>query len=66
MQRINVAILNGWFGICCGGALVFSVLDTADPVIHSALTSPGSAASTALRRSVTRAETACGSGIRTP
>jgi uncharacterized membrane protein len=26
MQRINVAILNGWFGICFGGALVFSVL----------------------------------------
>lgn len=22
MQRINVAILNGWFGICFGGALV--------------------------------------------
>jgi uncharacterized membrane protein len=26
MQRINVAILNGWFGVCFGGALVFSVL----------------------------------------
>ena len=26
MQRINVAILNGWFGICFGGALVSSVL----------------------------------------
>ena len=26
MQKINVAILNGWFGICFGGALVFSVL----------------------------------------
>jgi uncharacterized membrane protein len=26
MQRINVAILNGWFGICFGGALLFSVL----------------------------------------
>lgn len=26
MQRINVAILNGWFGICFGGALVFPVL----------------------------------------
>jgi uncharacterized membrane protein len=26
MQRINVAILNGWFGLCFGGALVFSVL----------------------------------------
>ena len=25
MQKINVAILNGWFGICFGGALVFSV-----------------------------------------
>lgn len=26
MQRINVAILNGWFGVCFGGALVFTVL----------------------------------------
>jgi uncharacterized membrane protein len=26
MQGINVAILNGWFGICFGGALVFAVL----------------------------------------
>jgi uncharacterized membrane protein len=26
MQRINVAILNGWFGVCFGGALLFSVL----------------------------------------
>jgi uncharacterized membrane protein len=26
MQKINVAILNGWFGICFGGALLFSVL----------------------------------------
>ncbi|HST67944.1 MAG TPA: anthrone oxygenase family protein [Mycobacteriales bacterium] len=26
MQKINVAILNGWFGVCFGGALVFSVL----------------------------------------
>jgi uncharacterized membrane protein len=26
MQRINVAILNGWFGICFGGAVLFSVL----------------------------------------
>lgn len=26
MQRINVAILNGWFGGCFAGALVFSVL----------------------------------------
>lgn len=26
MQRINVAILNGWFGVCFGGALVFTVV----------------------------------------
>lgn len=26
MQGINVAILNGWFAVCFGGALVFSVL----------------------------------------
>jgi uncharacterized membrane protein len=26
LQKINVAILNGWFSICFGGALVFSVL----------------------------------------
>ncbi len=26
MQRINVAILNGWFGLCFAGALVFPVL----------------------------------------
>jgi len=26
MQRINVAILNGWFAIAFGGALVFTVL----------------------------------------
>jgi len=26
MQRINVAILNGWFGLCFAGALVFSVV----------------------------------------
>jgi uncharacterized membrane protein len=26
MKQINVAILNGWFGICFGGALVFSLL----------------------------------------
>jgi len=26
MQRINVAILNGWFGIVFGGALVFGAL----------------------------------------
>jgi uncharacterized membrane protein len=26
MQRINVAILNGWFGVCFGGALVFTAL----------------------------------------
>lgn len=26
MQKINVAILNGWFGVCFGGALLFSVL----------------------------------------
>ncbi|SDD39754.1 anthrone oxygenase family protein [Rhodococcus tukisamuensis] len=25
MQRINVAILNGWFGVAFGGALVFTV-----------------------------------------
>ena len=23
MQKINVAILNGWFGICFGGAVLF-------------------------------------------
>jgi uncharacterized membrane protein len=33
MQRINVAILNGWFGICFGGALVTSVLAA---VLHRA------------------------------
>lgn len=26
MQRINVAILNGWFGICFVGALVFTTV----------------------------------------
>lgn len=26
MQRINVAILNGWFGVCFGGALVFPIV----------------------------------------
>lgn len=26
MQRINVAILNGWFGTCFGGALVLTAL----------------------------------------
>jgi uncharacterized membrane protein len=26
MQRINVAILNGWFGLCFAGALVLSVV----------------------------------------
>ena len=26
MQRINVAILNGWFGLCFGGALVCTAL----------------------------------------
>ena len=26
MQQTNAAILNGWFGICFGGAVVFSVL----------------------------------------
>ncbi|GAA0840320.1 DUF1772 domain-containing protein [Streptosporangium amethystogenes subsp. fukuiense] len=26
MQRINVAILNGWFAVCFGGALVLTVL----------------------------------------
>ena len=26
MQRINVAVLNGWFGLCFAGALVFSVV----------------------------------------
>ena len=26
MQRINVAILNGWFGISFGGALVFTAI----------------------------------------
>jgi uncharacterized membrane protein len=26
MQKINVAILNGWFGVCFGGAVLFSVL----------------------------------------
>jgi len=26
MQRINVAILNGWFGLCFGGALAFTAL----------------------------------------
>jgi uncharacterized membrane protein len=35
MQRINVAILNGWFGISFGGALVFtaiaSLLHRGDP-----------------------------------
>ena len=29
MQRINVAILNGWFAVCFGGALVFSALAVA-------------------------------------
>jgi uncharacterized membrane protein len=33
MQRINVAILNGWFGICFGGALVASA---AAAVLHLA------------------------------
>lgn len=32
-QRINVAILNGWFGVCFGGALVASV---AAAVLHLA------------------------------
>jgi uncharacterized membrane protein len=26
MQRINQAILNGWFGLCFGGAIVFAVV----------------------------------------
>ena len=26
MQGINAAILNGWFGLCFGGAVVFSIL----------------------------------------
>ncbi|MGW2195793.1 DUF1772 domain-containing protein, partial [Streptosporangium sp. NPDC001682] len=26
MRRINVAILNGWFAVCFGGALVLTVL----------------------------------------
>jgi uncharacterized membrane protein len=26
MQRTNVAILNGWFGICFGGAVLFAAL----------------------------------------
>jgi uncharacterized membrane protein len=26
MQRINVAILNGWFALCFGGALVLTAL----------------------------------------
>jgi uncharacterized membrane protein len=25
MQKINVAILNGWFGLCFGGAVLFSI-----------------------------------------
>ncbi|MEU8042138.1 anthrone oxygenase family protein [Streptosporangium sp. NPDC049078] len=29
MQRINVAILNGWFAACFGGALVLTVLAAA-------------------------------------
>jgi uncharacterized membrane protein len=29
MQRINRAILNGWFALCFGGALVFGALATA-------------------------------------
>ncbi|WP_329087088.1 anthrone oxygenase family protein [Streptosporangium sp. NBC_01469] len=29
MQQINVAILNGWFAICFGGALVLTVLSAA-------------------------------------
>ena len=33
MQRINVAILNGWFGICFGGAVLFSI---AAAVLHLA------------------------------
>jgi uncharacterized membrane protein len=33
MQRINVAILNGWFGLCFGGALVASA---AAAVLHLA------------------------------
>jgi uncharacterized membrane protein len=33
MQRINVAILNGWFGVCFGGALVASA---AASVLHLA------------------------------
>lgn len=28
MQRINAAILNGWFGVCFGGALLASVAAT--------------------------------------
>ena len=31
MQQTNAAILNGWFGICFGGALVFAV---AAAVLH--------------------------------
>jgi uncharacterized membrane protein len=34
MQRINVAILNGWFGVCFGGALVTAA---AAAVLHLAL-----------------------------
>jgi uncharacterized membrane protein len=33
MQKINVAILNGWFGICFGGAVLFSI---AAAVLHVA------------------------------
>lgn len=33
MQRINVAILNGWFGVCFGGALIASA---AAAVLHLA------------------------------
>ena len=41
------------------------VPEAAEPVTQRAVTKPGSAASTASRRSVTRADTAGGSGIRT-
>ena len=26
MQQVNVAILNGWFGVCFGGAVVFAAV----------------------------------------
>jgi uncharacterized membrane protein len=32
MQRINVAILNGWFALCFAGALVFTALAVASHV----------------------------------